>query len=155
MHCVTVMVFFILIFFSGSGLSSEIYHWIDEQGIVHYSNELPPANARIIRQWGEIRSDHESKTDTEQNGKQDTSSTSPVEMTGESPDKKPIEEPKEPKQKKDSGEESDSETLQRLKKNLKTRTSSDQQRKLQRRIKALESKENVESKPAEESKQVD
>ena len=147
MHRLSAIGFLCLILFPADLLCSEIYQWIDEQGIVHYSNEVPPANARIIKQWGEIQSDHGSKTDTEQNGKQNTSSTSPVETTGESPDKKLIKEPMEPIQKKDSGEEGDSETLQRLKKNLKTRTSSDQQRKLQRRIKALESKEDPLSQP--------
>lgn len=148
MRSATIIAGFLLFFIVESGFSSEIYQWIDDKGIVHFSNEAPPANARIIRQWKETKpgnlpddqSDPEVVKDQGQSLEKE-SDGSGISFTGKIPDEKKVE--------IDSSKKEDSEDVLRLKQNLKIRTSTDKQRKLKRRINALESKESGEPKPAD------
>jgi len=115
---------------------SDIYRWIDDTGVVHYSNDPPPEDAEKIQKYPELSSeDRNIETEAAAYEKEpDTaaSTATPSEMGDAA-----------------SGAQTppDSETMTRLKKNLKTRTSSHQQRKFQRRIKARQIEEGIAPNP--------
>ncbi|MGB5987584.1 MAG: DUF4124 domain-containing protein [Desulfobacterales bacterium] len=49
-----------LILLTGRGVQAEIYIWTDADGVKHYSNTPPPADAEVFERRGEMRHDAES-----------------------------------------------------------------------------------------------
>ncbi|MEW5910575.1 MAG: DUF4124 domain-containing protein [Thermodesulfobacteriota bacterium] len=141
----TFIVCTLLLFSAKSGFASEIYQWIDEEGVVHFSNETPPENARILKQWKETTSAVPSDIQPNKTQNEIQGETTGPAGTSSGMDKSPDKE----KPEKDSKDKVESDAMQRLKRNLKIRTSTDKQRKLKRRIDALESTKEDASKPVE------
>jgi hypothetical protein len=43
-----------LLLFTGPCLAGQVYQWIDKNGVTHFTNEPPPAGARIVEEGKEI-----------------------------------------------------------------------------------------------------
>ena len=59
-----------LIFFLPQLTFGEIYSWIDENGVKHFSNEPPPEGVKILNQTKEIKTDKEKDRQREESDKQ-------------------------------------------------------------------------------------
>jgi hypothetical protein len=136
------MLFCLLLFFASTAFS-QIYEWVDENGVKQYSNQASPKNAREVKQHDEIVTENEDDSsvpsneniqETIQKKETDTVKSKGQDQTGD--DKKVID---------TSAESEDSETVKRLKRSLEKRTSATKQRKLMRRLKAAEIKEKNEA----------
>ena len=137
------LLLFCLVFLFASTAFSQIYEWVDENGVKRYSDRPPPKGTQIIKQYDEIITENA-----------DNSSLPSNENTQETIQKKETEAVKSKGQDQtgddnkviDASDDSqDSETVGRLKTNLKKRTSSKKQRRLMRRLKAAEVKEKQEA----------
>ncbi len=137
-----LMLFCLLLFFASTAFS-QIYEWVDENGVKQYSNQAPPKNARDVKKHDEIVKENEDDSsvlsnentqETIQEKETDTVKSKGQDQTGD--DKKVID---------TSAESEDSETVKRLKRSLEKRTSATKQRKLMRRLKAAEIKEKNEA----------
>lgn len=61
----------LLIFFFLPNLTfAEIYSWIDENGVKHFSNEPPPEGVKILNQTKEIKTDKAKDRQREESDKQ-------------------------------------------------------------------------------------
>ncbi len=131
----TVFVGLVLSFFPFI-VAADVYRWVDEKGVVHFSDMPPPQDAEEIRQAPELFSGDGVESPETQNAPESS-------VEGETTGKK-TEESASPEGQQVPG----SETMTQLKKNLKVRTSSHQQRKFQRRIKAQQFREGIEPEQA-------
>jgi len=125
--------------FSHTPALSDVYRWVDEKGIVHFSNTPPPEGAQVVQQFQEIPTeiapeDAEVKPGEE---KPSESSEPPVQT-------KKTETKTEATKSPETSKPSDSETMTRLKNKLEIRKSTDKQRQMERRIKAQQVKEGIE-----------
>jgi len=60
----------ITVFFMPHLTSAEIYSWVDENGVKHFSNEPPPEGVKILNQTKEIKTDKEKDRQREESDKQ-------------------------------------------------------------------------------------
>jgi hypothetical protein len=60
----------LMFFFMPHLTSAEIYSWIDENGVKHFSNEPPPEGVKILNQTKEIKTDKEKDRQREESDKQ-------------------------------------------------------------------------------------
>jgi hypothetical protein len=60
----------LMFFFLPQLTSAEIYSWIDENGVKHFSNEPPPEGVKILNQTKEIKTDKEKDRQREESDKQ-------------------------------------------------------------------------------------
>ncbi len=133
------LILFCLALFFASTAFSQIYEWVDENGVKRYSNQAPPKNARDVKQYEEVVTENvddsslpsnENTQETIQKKEPEAVKSKGQDQTGD--DNKVIDA---------SDDSQESETVGRLKTNLKKRTSSKKQRRLMRRLKAAEVKE--------------
>ncbi len=133
----SALISFLILF--PSNTIADVYRWVDEKGIVHFSNSSPPEGARDIQQFQEIPTeiapeDAEVKPGEE---KPSESSEAPVQTKKTETKTEATKSPETPKP-------PDSETMTRLKNKLEIRKSTDKQRQMERRIKAQQVQEGIE-----------
>ncbi len=137
------LILFCLALFFASTAFSQIYEWVDENGVKRYSNQAPPKNARDVKQYDEVVTENaddsslpsnENTQETIQKKETEAVKSKGQDQTGD--DKKVIAAP---------DDSQDSETVTQLKKSLEKRTTSNKQRKLLRRLKAAEANEKQEA----------
>lgn len=58
------------LFFVPCALAGQVYEWIDENGVKHFTNEPPPPGARIVEQEKEIPFDAEKDRQRKESDKQ-------------------------------------------------------------------------------------
>jgi len=123
--------FLTVLLFLSSLAAAEVYRWVDEKGVVHYTDTPPAQDAEEIHSYPELSLEN-SPAETDPRDAPRTSEIAAPTKTTTEPTPSP--EPQTPP---------DTETMIRLKKNLEKRTSSHQQRKFQRRINAQKLKEGL------------
>lgn len=128
---VGITVFLTVLLFSSSLAAADVYRWVDEKGVVHYTDTPPAQDAEEIQRYPELSSENPAAETDPRDAPRSPEIAAPAETA---PEPAPSAEPQTPP---------DSETMIRLKKNLEKRTSSHQQRKFQRRIKAQKLKEGL------------
>ncbi len=137
------LILFCLALFFASTAFSQIYEWVDENGVKRYSNQAPPKNARDVKQYDEVVTENaddsslpsnENTQETIQKKETEAVKSKGQDQTGD--DKKVID---------TSADSEDSEPVKRLKRSLEKRTSATKQRKLLRRLKAAEANEKQEA----------
>jgi hypothetical protein len=137
------LILFCLALFFASTAFSQIYEWVDENGVKRYSNQAPPKNARDVKQYDEVVTENaddsslpsdENTQETIQKKETEAVKSKGQDQTGD--DKKVVDA---------SDDSQDSETVKQLKKALEKRTTSNKQRILLRRLKAAEAKEKQEA----------
>ena len=144
------LLFILFLLISSPSATAEIYRWTDDQGVVHYSTTPPPQDAGDIQHYPELFSDAD-KTKAQKDGAADKKKEEKTDSTprraAESPAarKQPEKTDKNTSTDTESANATESDTLNRLKKNLNRRTSSHQQRKFKRRIKALQNQQETPS----------
>ena len=132
-----LILFWLLLFFASTAFS-QIYEWVDENGVKRYSNQAPPQNARDVKQVDEVVTEN---TDVPALPSNENTQETAQKKEPEAVDSKEQNQAGDDKKIIDASDGSqDSETVKRLKTNLKKRTSSKKQRKLTRRLKAAEAK---------------
>jgi hypothetical protein len=137
------LLLFCLVFLFASTAFSQIYEWVDENGVKRYSNQAPPKNARDVKQYDEVITQNaddsslpsnENTQETIQKKETEAVKSKGQDQTGD--DKKVVDA---------SDDSQDSDTVKRLKRTLEKRTTTNKQRKLLRRLKAAEAKEKQEA----------
>ncbi|MFC1515189.1 DUF4124 domain-containing protein [Thermodesulfobacteriota bacterium] len=70
MKHLSIIVVLLLIFSCPFALSGEIYTWIDENGVKHFTSEPPPPGATIVKEDAEIPYDAEKDRERKESDKQ-------------------------------------------------------------------------------------
>jgi hypothetical protein len=122
--------------FSHTPALSDVYRWVDEKGIVHFSNNPPPEGARDIQQFQEVPTEI-APEDAEIKPGEEKPSEPPVQTEKTETKTEATKSPQ-------TSKPPDSETMTRLKNKLEIRKSTDKQRQMQRRIKAQQVQEGIE-----------
>ncbi len=132
-----LILFFVLLFFASDALS-QIYEWVDENGVKRYSNQPPPENAQVINKYDEIVTENEDKSSSAEQNKEQKDSEANADI------QKPTAPQQEDNKQKDvesAPDTQESETIRKLKEALNKNVTSRKRRKLLRQLKAAEARE--------------
>lgn len=133
------LLLFCLVFLFASTAFSQIYEWVDENGVKRYSNRPPPKGTQIIKQYDEIITENEDITLPV--ATKNTQQKHSIDSSGDKNIKSPKQAENDRKGGNSSDDSQDSETVTQLKKALENKITSSQRRKLLRRLKAAEANE--------------
>jgi len=70
MKKLSLLAVLLMFFFLPQLTFGEIYSWIDENGVKHFSNEPPPEGVKVLNQTKEIKTDKEIDRQREESDKQ-------------------------------------------------------------------------------------
>jgi len=59
MKCVSMCLMMVFLAVAPCAMAGQVYEWIDEKGVKHFTNEPPPPGATIVGQDKEIPYDEE------------------------------------------------------------------------------------------------
>jgi hypothetical protein len=137
------LLLFCLVFLFASTAFSQIYEWVDENGVKRYSDRPPPKGTQIIKQYDEIITENEDITLPP--ATKNTQQKHLIDSSGDKNLKPPKQAENDRKGGNSSDDSQDSETVTQLKKALENKITSSRRRKLLRRLKAAEAKEKQKS----------